>query len=1224
MSTIEDKYPYNTINEALTEKDWAAGSSKQVESTEFLIRKASNSQPTSSGKYVGVHVPVTFPPALWKLCDEVIVNALDHHIRCSTGPTPVTSIAISLSKEGEISVMNDGPGVDIALHNVASQRLGRPTYVPTLIFGSVFQGSNRNQAEDSIIGGVNGLGGKLANVFSTRFTVETVSNGMYFSQTWSNRMEMANPPVVGTVDSMRNILPSSRLLPHTTVSFIPDYINQFKYTSYDEPLHITMCDLIRTRAFFASAYANYTSKTHAVAVRFNDELIPVRNMADVAAILFPSCDRYRCEITPSTGDLATYKYPWEVVAVVTGASSYDPPAMGTVNGIIVRYGNHYKHIMNELVAGVTITMAKAFKDKNLKFSRSQVENNVLLMLNTKIPKPAWTGQRKDMLTVDIRKLAGYTIDKAFVASITNRLRDHIMDSILGDIQVATGRKKQKAVQYEQYIPAIRCGTKHSQQCSLIVCEGLSALSQVATGIANTVGWDYYGVIALGGVIINVRRNCEVIETDIGRYVKKTTAKLTNNEFMKVLTDVTGLNAAYKYDPASPSYAKEIAELHYGSLIACVDQDLDGKGCILGLLLSTFEIFWPRLLNAGYCKWFCTPIVRAYPRAGGKIMEFYSTQEFDRWSASVDIARYEVRYYKGIASHERSETLHMFKVLRDNLHTYYCDDRSRERFNTYFGKDSDLRKAELSRPIIDRDPAAILQQETHHKISCSEHLEYETFLYQKDNLERKLNHVVDGQNQAGRKVLDGILAALKKPGKSLKVAQIAGYISEKKAYHHGEACLMDSIAGKAFITTGGKQLPLLLPLSQFGSRLGGGSDVGQPRYIYAKLNKRITDLLFPQDDYWLLPFNYEDGKRAEPKFFVPIIPLVIAESTSLPAHGWSLVVWARDIGAILSNVRRMILLSDDCVLSRMPPCIYKGAPYEWKGRFATIRGNLYSFGSYTYSAKTNTLCITELPLRVWTNNYVKDMKKKAASDARIIASLHNSSDDLHVNITIKLRPDAMSLLAGMNDSVYTDGVEEYFQLRSRMFSNINLMGVRGEVLSYTDYESAMYTWFTVRKEYYEKRIIRARIIMVLTIRKLENIIRYIEECNSYGLSKQKKAAMEAILAQHTYDKIDVGMLNAPKYTLTVDLERLILGGPGANYDYLLKLSDLKKSAEALVDRRAALEVAREELIAHDNTVGRGRFPGAAIWESELDALEANIKEGHRTFWKYDEVAKYKFE
>lgn len=74
-----------------------------------------------------VYKNIKYIPGLYKIYDEIIVNASDHTVRDKTCKT----IRININKEtGEISCMNDGvDGIDVAIH----KELG--IYVPEMIFG---------------------------------------------------------------------------------------------------------------------------------------------------------------------------------------------------------------------------------------------------------------------------------------------------------------------------------------------------------------------------------------------------------------------------------------------------------------------------------------------------------------------------------------------------------------------------------------------------------------------------------------------------------------------------------------------------------------------------------------------------------------------------------------------------------------------------------------------------------------------------------------------------------------------------------------------------------------------------------------------------------------------------------------------------------------------------------------------------------------------------------
>lgn len=110
----------------------------------------------------------------------------------------------------------------------------------------------------------------------------------------------------------------------------------------------------------------------------------------------------------------------------------------------------------------------------------------------------------------------------------------------------------------------------------------------------------------------------------------------------------------------------------------------------------------------------------------------------------------------------------------------------------------------------------------------------------DNV-RSIPSLIDGLKPSQRKILFSCF----KRGltNEIKVAQLAGYVSEHSAYHHGEASLTATIIGMAQDYLGSNNLNLLEPLGQFGTRYQNGKDAASPRYIFTKLGK-LTRLLFP--------------------------------------------------------------------------------------------------------------------------------------------------------------------------------------------------------------------------------------------------------------------------------------------------------------------------------------------------------------------------------------------
>ena len=80
--------------------------------------------------------------------------------------------------ENLIRVWNNGKGIPVVIHKEHN------VYVPELIFGNLLTGSNFDDNQEKTTGGRNGYGAKLANIFSTQFTVETADSsvGLKFKQ----------------------------------------------------------------------------------------------------------------------------------------------------------------------------------------------------------------------------------------------------------------------------------------------------------------------------------------------------------------------------------------------------------------------------------------------------------------------------------------------------------------------------------------------------------------------------------------------------------------------------------------------------------------------------------------------------------------------------------------------------------------------------------------------------------------------------------------------------------------------------------------------------------------------------------------------------------------------------------------------------------------------------------------------------------------------------------
>lgn len=124
-----------------------------------------------------VHRSISYVPGLYKIFDEILVNAADNKQRDPS----MDSVKVDISVEDNcISVYNNGDGVPVEIH----QEEG--VYVPEMIFGHLLTSSNYDDSEKKTTGGRNGYGAKLANIFSTEFIIETADGKRQkkYKQVW--------------------------------------------------------------------------------------------------------------------------------------------------------------------------------------------------------------------------------------------------------------------------------------------------------------------------------------------------------------------------------------------------------------------------------------------------------------------------------------------------------------------------------------------------------------------------------------------------------------------------------------------------------------------------------------------------------------------------------------------------------------------------------------------------------------------------------------------------------------------------------------------------------------------------------------------------------------------------------------------------------------------------------------------------------------------------------
>ena len=762
-----------------------------------------------------------FNPGFYKLIDELLVNAHDHVVRLRErkSPDPVKKIDIDVKDNKTIIVRNDGESIDVEKHPEYG------VYIPQMIFGELLTSTNYDKSEKKLVGGKNGYGVKLVNIFAKKMTLTIVDGKrqLKYTQVFEDNMTKIGEPVIK----------SCKNKPFVEIEWMPD----FARFGWKDEIPSGLLEVVKRRVFDLAMTVGKDVK-----VTWCDTAIKFRDIASYASWYLPKEAVVLTEVPQMGWQLAVSDSPNDKFFSVS-----------FVNGIWTRSGKHVDEISSQVVAHIVNYLEAK---KKIKVKPSLVKDSLSVFIHCFVENPSFSSQTKEVLTTKV----SCKLSEDFLKKVVSKL--NIVEKVLEQQNVkdnkentkTDGKKSTKITGIPKLDDAVYAGTAKSHECVLILTEGDSAKAMALSGLSQEQR-KYYGVFPLKGKLLNVK------DTSV--------RKVEQTEEIANLKKIIGLESGKVY--------KDIKSLRYGRILIMTDQDYDGSH-IRGLLINMFHELWHELIKVpGFITYMATPIVKA--TKGNKTKSFYTQYEYEEWRKSAESNGWKVKYYKGLGTSTRDEAKEYFKSL--NVVQYaYSDKKSDESIDLAFNKaKADDRKDWLKTysrsEIINAGPG--------------ENVVYEDFVnkdlihFSNYNLERSIPNIMDGLKTSQRKIL---YSAFKRHLKSeIRVAQFAGYVSEHSGYHHGEASLNDAIVGMAQDFVGSNNIPWLVPAGQFGTRLQGGKDSASPRYIHTHLQPYIETLV-PSDDFSCLTFRDDDGTPVEPEWYAPIIPMLLVNGCRGIGTGYS--------------------------------------------------------------------------------------------------------------------------------------------------------------------------------------------------------------------------------------------------------------------------------------------------------------------------------------------------
>jgi len=508
---------------------------------------------------------IEFSPMLYKMVDEAIVNAVDNFTRGNK----TTKIHVDMTKSGLITVYNNGQGVPVGIHENGK-------WTPEMVFFCLRSGQNFEDGKGREVGGKNGYGVKLAAIFSTSFSIDTVDKhrGLRYRQTYTNNMSKAG----------ERKITKSQHADYTKITFQVD-MDKFGI------------DKIPASLFLLTERRLTDVASLGIKTKFNGERIAIKNFNQYAAQINPiatmETPKWKCAVGIGEGDLCF------------------------MNNVYNMDGGTHHYMFIDKVYEKLIKKTE-FKKRNI--SKYKLFSELSTIIFTSQADPTFNSQMKDRCTLFSSKYTNPLVipDSFITKMIKNPSFIDLVDKIYQKTQNRLDKKNQgkmsRFVNVSKCQDAIKAGTAQSNCCTLILTEGDSAMRLAQAGL-SVIGNKFYGIYPLKGKILNG--------------FKSSKEEWRKNAQINDIIQILGLR----------SDTKDTSRLRYRHVLIMADQDTDGFH-IRGLVMSIFASHYPELMAVeGFIQVMKTPLIKAF-RGSKQMAEFFDQESCDAYRKDHPHLRYK--------------------------------------------------------------------------------------------------------------------------------------------------------------------------------------------------------------------------------------------------------------------------------------------------------------------------------------------------------------------------------------------------------------------------------------------------------------------------------------------------------------------------------------------------------------------------------------------------------
>lgn len=614
--TIEQKYKtVSELDHILLRSGMYIGSTKEEDKTMFVYNSETELIEQQETKYV---------PGLLKIIDEVISNSCDEYRRKDN--LGLTELSVTITKDGKINIKDNG-GIPVVKHKEVG------CYLPEFIFGMLRTSSNYNDDEDRTGIGTNGLGIKIANIFSTEFSVKTADKENEIEIKWEDNMKTV----------IDHGIPQQSSKHYTNIKFNIDF-SKFEINELSDEF----IDIIEKRCIDAAA-ANLGLK-----VKF---IYKDKDNGRESEWKFKTFDQYIDLYNKfiDTEDVIKFSDEMKQVWVYPSGNIN----IGFVNGAECSKGTHIKAVRTEVNNKLSEYVSK--KEK-IDVTPRQIDNKYSMFICINVINPAYNSQTKEELTTPIEK---FSRDENFVFTVPDQFLNKICRSEIIDIILDWYKQKSEAEDKAQIRKLnkaagkkllrsdkfIDCNSKKREEKVLYVYEGDSAKS----GFRNARDPQTQAAYIMRGVPLNTYGMSPI--------------QIMKNQVFSDMVNILGLKWGEYNDATKLSFNK-----------ICIASDADQDGSKIAALLLVFFNHFPELFEQGLVCRLISPIIIA--TKGSDVKKYYTMKEFEKDEKKLG-SSWKIKYCKGLGGLNNTETKEMMQ--HPIFHTFTKDEMSDSILRRWFAK-----------------------------------------------------------------------------------------------------------------------------------------------------------------------------------------------------------------------------------------------------------------------------------------------------------------------------------------------------------------------------------------------------------------------------------------------------------------------------------------------------------------------------------------------------------